>query len=112
MTASEAREAADWHRKESKSFGDAAKYRGFSAEHSFSVAAANHDRAAVALDAFADGQDAAAREREACAKVADDYAVKHDGDRCSGGDMGRGHDGDAYRGAEDVAALIRARGAK
>lgn len=69
-------------------------------------------RASIALDAFADGQDAAAREREACAKVADDYAVKHDGDRCSGGDMGRGHDGDAYRGAEDVAALIRARGAK
>ena len=102
MTAAEAREAAAWHTAE------ACRNR----NDGFGKRMRMHDRAAVALDAFADGQDAAAREREACAKVAEDDAAKHDGDRCSGGDMGRGHDGDAYRGAEDVAALIRARGAK
>lgn len=101
MTASEAREAADWHRKESKSFGDAAKYRGFSAEHSFSVAAANHDRAAVALDAFADGQDAAAREREACAAICDALADP----RTVAYERARGA-------AARCAEAIRARGAK
>ena len=108
MTASEARvDARAWRaRAESHYFPPGIQGNEWQDE------AAMYLRAAVALDAFADGIDAAAREREACAKVADDYAVKHDGDRCSGGDMGRGHDGDAYRGAEDVAALIRARGAK
>lgn len=68
MTAAEAREAAAW-------FSNAATY-----DHNegskpgrewYAMRGKLYDRAAVALDAFADGIDAAVVEREACAGLAD-----------------------------------------
>lgn len=70
MTAAEAREAADWHRGRSSDALFAADDDEPEAQRAgIRRIAEMHDRAAVALDAYADGIDAAAVEREACANA-------------------------------------------
>lgn len=78
MTASEAREAARWHRDESAYFTRLAKLSDRDRDaQSWRDSAANHDRAAVALDAYADGIAAAAVEREACAAMIEAAAQRN-----------------------------------
>lgn len=80
MTAAEAREAAAWFQRESQRMQDVVdgvaatgvdfKFTGLD----YDERAARYRRAAAALDAFADGIDAAVVEREACAALCDAVA--------------------------------------
>jgi hypothetical protein len=96
MTASDAREAAAQCRE------DARRMDGYVTEGPWKERAARMRLCAVALDAYADGIDAAAVEREACAAICDDADVVRNND------YQRTDDGRATLSA--AARAIRARG--
>lgn len=131
MTASEAREAADYYRKQADLLdsrvrgpftfvGSDATMQSWAARNeAYNEQMARRTRAAaVALEAYADGIDAAAREREACAATLDEQAARLcDAAMQCDRVIGYGsREGSAYldkaKLAEDLARAIRARGAK
>lgn len=111
MKASEAREAADWHREQAMRLG---MYNTHGQPHlarQYREDRAHHDRAALALDAYADGIDAAAVEREACALLADRTEARwREQERTSDDDFARSRCFARADVAATLARAIRARG--
>ena len=125
MTASEAREAADWHREQAMRLGIYNTHGQPHLARQYREDRAHHDRAAVALDAYADRQEMTAEdmvqlvemgkraEREACALLADRTEARwREQERTSDDDFARSRCFARADVAATLARAIRARGAK